>query len=174
MANFRTVHQVHNLCPFLQLRPDLAKAVLSSPHPAIPSSTNPRGNGVISQFSPFCFCWSLQHSFNPCPFLSLISSPLLSLGGNLPGVELSTYVLAWQQWKHSNTLWRTYPTGSSVSRSSMAKSHNAKKDVAQLTKPQSDPGVPSATRPLRNKGSQESLRPRDEPEAHPREFRNQR
>ncbi|GAB1319482.1 hypothetical protein MFIFM68171_09692 [Madurella fahalii] len=45
------------------------------------------------------------------------------------------------------------------------------KDLAQLTKPQSqyDPGVPSATRSLRNKGSQESLRPRDEPEAHPRE-----
>ncbi|KAK0627185.1 hypothetical protein B0T14DRAFT_130171 [Immersiella caudata] len=40
-------------------------------------------------------------------------------------------------------------------------------DLAQLAKPQSqsDPGVPSATRSLR--GSQESLRPRDEPEAHP-------
>ncbi|KAK0734391.1 hypothetical protein B0T26DRAFT_68368 [Lasiosphaeria miniovina] len=45
------------------------------------------------------------------------------------------------------------------------------KDLAQLTKPQSqsNTGVPSATRSLRNKGSQESLRSRDEPEAHPRE-----
>lgn len=45
------------------------------------------------------------------------------------------------------------------------------KELAQLTEPQSqsDAGVTPPTKSLRNKGSQESLRPHDEPEAHPRE-----
>jgi len=44
------------------------------------------------------------------------------------------------------------------------------KELAQLAEPQSDAeSALPATRSLRNKGSQESLRPHDEPEAHPRE-----
>ncbi|KAK0643444.1 hypothetical protein B0T16DRAFT_459588 [Cercophora newfieldiana] len=46
------------------------------------------------------------------------------------------------------------------------------KELAQLAEPHSSSdstAVPSVTKSLRNKGSQESLRPHDEPEAHPRE-----
>src|SRR3954463_14289361 len=45
------------------------------------------------------------------------------------------------------------------------------KELAMLTESESksDTGISPAAKSLRNKGSQESLRPHDEPEAHPRE-----